>query len=152
MNAMDSTEAQRRIADAELLQALARKESRWFGTYLFIFGIASLVIGAFFAAFHDSSPTILVVAMFVWAFFVCATAWWANSKKIAGRGTMRLSALAFGVWGLLWAATCVLGSTVFTQTPWVWWAGGVTMAVWMIVCAAISWSRSGSTATRPSRG
>lgn len=144
MNAMDSTEAQRRIADAQLLQSLARKESRWFGTYLFIFGIASLVIGAFFAVFHDGSRAILVWAMIAWALFVCAVAWWGNTKKIAGRGTMRLSAIAFSGWGILWALTCVLGSTVFTGTPWVWWAGGVTMAVWMIVCAAISWNRSRS--------
>lgn len=141
---MEPLEAQRRIADAELLQALARKESRWFGTYLFIFGVASLLIGAFFALFHDRGPTVIIPAMIVWTLFVCACAWWANRKKIAGRGTARLSALAFGIWGILWALTCVLGSTVFRATPWVWWAGGVVMAVVMFVFAALSWRRARS--------
>ena len=134
---MDPLYAREQLAHADELRADTARRGQWFARYLIVFGSASLVLGAFFAAFPDPGPQLLMPVMVIWIALVGGCAAWAARQKVALRGLTGLSIATFGTWGVVWGATCLVSSTLIKGRPWTWLVGAILMALVMFVGAAV---------------
>lgn len=123
-----------------------RAEAHWVVTYLAAFGFAALVLIPFAGVFLDRWPVDLAVNA-VWMILLVALPVWASRRQATLRGASARIGIAFGMFGLLYGVTGILGITRFADEVWGWVIGGIASAAPLLLAA---WAR-GTTMKRARR-
>ncbi|MFJ3921891.1 hypothetical protein [Streptomyces sp. NPDC090022] len=103
------------LGRAAALEKAARRGSGWYERYLMVFGAGQLVLVPMVLLWHGAGALVFAVAH---GLLVAALSVYAARQRAVRRGFGVRHVAVVGVWGMFFAVTVILGTTVFVdQVP-----------------------------------
>lgn len=127
------------LGRAAALEKAALRRSDWYGRYLAVFGAAQLFLVP--TALLWRGPAAGAVFAMAQALIVGGLSLYATRQRVVRRGFGIRHGLVIGTWGLLFAATVLLGVNVFTGNVAFAAAGAVACALPAAVGAVLELRR-----------
>jgi hypothetical protein len=129
-------EAASLLARADRLAAQVNRHSRWYASYLAIFGTAALVTVPLVGL---GDRMVGAIAMAFWGAVMVALWFFAARQPVNRRGFARRHGRMIGLWAVAYAIVVAVGISSFPDDPGWWIPGGVIVSLpaFILACREI---------------